>query len=946
MSLSSSLYTGTSGLTNMGNAMQVVGNNISNVNTVGFKKGRSTFADTLSENVATQAGTAQVGRGMSMESVDQAFGTGSFESTGNSTDLSIGGDGFFVLRQSGSENNFYTRAGNFHFDKTGQLINPEGYIVQGWKLDDETGDDTGSIKDIVLDAFTSPPKKSSTMTAITNLDADAESKAVVLSNLWDSSAEDYIGSGNYEYQTVVKVYDSLGSTHDITIHYDKKSGTDWEYTVSCNPDEDKRELVQGTTSEGLLARGTITFSQSSGDILDFTMSKMTGRIGNLDTNGVNTNDATHFTVDNYDAMALDGYNFSFEFNGTTWDWQDINGDAVINGDDLPTNYKNATILYSDSQSIEIALNADDTDADLKISFDQPAVATDSLTFDINNKNDLHVQGVENTTYFGETANDNTSLQINDPSVMTTDAEDIGMVWYPVDKQWRWSNPEAAKDNGTLVSGMSCMNAGAPVLNVDGNADGTWDYTDYTDHSATGGAIDEIIVTDADKMPRYSDIQVQYDTGAWHWDNPVKDADFGATAGTLTSWSAPFDSPSLSSIDNSPAVPITGNAFDAAGDYTLTYTAATTGPVVPSSWALTLPGGGAGVAAGDDSGVSFTLDNGTTAKYSFGSNLGAAQDGGTITFTIDPSAPVEYPDAVIIPDVVNTEDLDIDFNNDSSINLEFDMDGAAAAAGNIFTFTVDPDTPPAEYASATLKGDQESAVIDLDGSGNENDDDDIVFLFDDPLKYGSGAAPYTDRSEISFNIDGSTAWQAVTEDEIKKEGYYSFTADFLGGEKGLTEMDIQFNIGAQYDGANWINDSMSSTQYSRSSSTTFQSANGYSAGDLQGVDVASDGVMTGIYSNGELMPLFRVGLAKFLNNQGLQNSGGNLFRETRDSGEAITNKPGENGLGTIAPNSLEMSNVDISEEFVKMISTQRGFQANSKTITTVDDMMSTVIQMKR
>ncbi len=72
----------------------------------------------------------------------------------------------------------------------------------------------------------------------------------------------------------------------------------------------------------------------------------------------------------------------------------------------------------------------------------------------------------------------------------------------------------------------------------------------------------------------------------------------------------------------------------------------------------------------------------------------------------------------------------------------------------------------------------------------------------------------------------------------------------------------------------------------------------------------------------------------------------MFRETRDSGNAITNKPGENGLGTLAPNSLEMSNVDISEEFVALITQQRGFQANSKTITTVDDMMNTVISMKR
>ncbi|MCG8565812.1 MAG: flagellar hook-basal body complex protein, partial [Desulfobacterales bacterium] len=272
----------------MGNALQVVGNNISNLNTIGFKKGRSTFADTLYESISTQAGTDQIGRGMAIGDVTQNFAQGSFESTGNATDLSIGGNGFFVMRQANSENKFYTRAGNFFFDKTGQLVNPEGYIVQGWKLDDETGQDVGSIQDLVLSQFTSPPKKSTGIQVVANLNADSNSNAVVLSNVFDSSEEPAIASGNYEYQTVVKVYDSLGSTHDINIIYDKKSGTEWEYVVTMNPDEDKRNLVQGTDSQGLLARGTITFSQSSGKIVDFTMSEMTGRIGNFKANGVNT----------------------------------------------------------------------------------------------------------------------------------------------------------------------------------------------------------------------------------------------------------------------------------------------------------------------------------------------------------------------------------------------------------------------------------------------------------------------------------------------------------------------------------------------------------------------------------------------------------------------------------------------------------------------------------
>ena len=320
---------------------------------------------------------------------------------------------------------------------------------------------------------------------------------------------------------------------------------------------------------------------------------------------------------------------------------------------------------------------------------------------------------------------------------------------------------------------------------------------------------------------------------------------------------------------------------------------------------------------------------------------------SIEFVMDPTPPGEYAGAVLSYAASGTQAFSIDFDGDRSEDITFNPTaGGAVLAGSQLIFSVNPDIPPAEYANATLKGDQEEVVIDIDGSGNDSDNDDIRFVFDDPLRFGPTANAYADRSEIGFNNLGSTAWTQIDKKDIEQTGFFSFTTDFLGGEYGSTETDIALNLGSTYVGTNFVNDSLSTTQYAKSSSTVFQDANGYAAGDLQGVDVASDGILTGVYSNGQLIPLFRVGLAKFLNNYGLRNEGGNLFRETRDSGSAITNKPGENGLGTIAPNSLEMSNVDIAEEFVNMITNQRGFQANSKTITTIDDMMSTVIQMKR
>jgi flagellar hook protein FlgE len=936
MSLSSSLFTGTSGLKNMGNALQVVGNNISNLNTIGFKKGRTTFADTLYENVATQAGTAQMGRGMAVGDVSQNFGQGSFESTGNTTDLSIGGDGFFIMRQSNSDNMFYTRAGNFYFDKSGQLVNPEGYVVQGWNLDDETGEDVGSITDLVLAEFTSPPKKTETVTAITNLNADALSKAVVLSNVWDSGDTPYIASGNYEYQTVVKAYDALGSTHDVTISYDKKSGTEWEYIVTMNPDEDNRNLVQNTDSKGLLARGTIKFSQSSGDVLDFTMSKFTGRIGNFTANGVNTVKNVDYEIADYDALPLDGYGFSLEFDGSSWSFTDVNNDGLITAIDLPANYSNAKIVYSDNQNIYLTLtpeDAADVEPDLRIKLAQPAVATDNIGFDINNQNGLHIQGIEGLTYFGDAANDNTTLEINAPGVMTKDVSDLSIVWNPVAERWYWSNPASAYSAGTLVTGVSTND---PV-NVD-TTPANFNYANVGDMTMVASDISLIY-----------DARLNGGAGGWDWNMALKDADFVNETFTFLPTNNPVLSIISASSGEGQGAMATADAAGVATFVSLSWDGTT--------WAASAGGGTTGLAI--DTALSSntqiqlqiweTTNTASTSviRYTFGSALTTAA-GQNIAFQIDPSPPLEYPNAVLATNGSYATGITIDFDRDLTNDIEFNVTagGGVIGANDSFRFTTNPNRIPIEYPDATLKGNQKEAVIDLDGSGNEKDKRDIVFSFTDPLKYGASTHPYNDRSVISFDIKGSTAWTEISKDEIKKTGYYEFTVDFLGGEFGTTETDIKLNIGTKYDGINFVNDSLSTTQYAKSSSTVFQDADGYSAGDLQGVDVASDGILTGIYSNGQLIPLFRIGLAKFLNNYGLSSEGGNLFRETRASGGAITNKPGENGLGTLAPNSLEMSNVDISEEFVAMIVNQRGFQANSKTVTTVDEMMQTVINMKR
>jgi len=596
MALSSSLYSGVSGLTTLGNAMTVIGANIANVNTVGFKASRVTFQDVLSQSVATTSGTSQIGCGTALADISSSFAQGSFESTDSATDLAISGEGFYVVRDpNNEENEYYTRAGEFRFDKDGNFVNPAGYIVRGWAVSQEDPaadiEDVGSITDIVLSSFTSPPSPTDQITMITNLNAGATSKSATLETQWDGIDADgddsYIGENSYEYQTTVKVYDSLGDTHDITIYYDKGSASTYEYIVTCSPGEDSRSGLSTTPTQsgaGMLGRGTITFNEESGVLSDI----------------------------NFDAF-----------------------DAT-----------------------------------------------------------------------------NTTTVINTPAISN------------------WNGGSAPTKLGTYNSN-------------------TASHT-YTFTAAADGTV-------------------------------------GTTANLKITWQ----------------------------DET-------------------------GAASG-------TLDVGATATV------------GT-TFSIAGGLQVKFGLDTIIEDD---------------------------------TFTI---------------------------------------------------ACYGDNDVLNE----ANCWDTKSEATDLTNGYFTFNADFLGGTTTSTDKNIKLDFGSVYNSSSssWVNDSLSTVQYSALSATTFQSANGYGAGDIQSVTVGTDGVITGKYSNGQVTPLYRVALAKFQNDQGLYSEGGNLFRETLLSGNPITSRPGTNGLGNILPNSLEQSNVDLANEFVKMITTQRGFQANSKIITVTDQMLSELINLKR
>lgn len=234
-----SLFAGVSGLRNHQVRMDVIGNNIANVNTTGYKASRVTFKEAFAQqlqgasrppgdsgDVSGGVNPVQVGLGMNIGSIDLLFTQGNLETTGVTTDLAIQGDAFFVV--SDGSQNFFTRSGNFQLDANGRVVaSTNGFIVQGKIAEGGVLSDT--IQDIRLPfGQKSAARATETVSFAGNLDAEAD-----------------IGATR---ETTITVFDAMGARDEMTISLTKTSGTTWDYVVTTE---------EGTTVSG--DTGTLTF---------------------------------------------------------------------------------------------------------------------------------------------------------------------------------------------------------------------------------------------------------------------------------------------------------------------------------------------------------------------------------------------------------------------------------------------------------------------------------------------------------------------------------------------------------------------------------------------------------------------------------------------------------------------------------------------------------------
>ncbi|BDC93660.1 flagellar hook protein FlgE [Treponema bryantii] len=251
-----SLYSGVSGLQNHQTRMDVIGNNISNVNTNGFKRGRVNFQDMISQQMSGAAkptdelggvNPKEVGLGMTVASIDNIFTQGNLQSTGVSTDIAIQGNGFFLLKSG--EESFYTRNGAFGLDRDGTLVNPaNGMRVQGWMADEVNGQmlvsTAATPEDLIIPVGSKDPAKETTnVNFACNLNKNTP-------EILEGASADDIYKGTWG--TEQKIYDSFGNEHLLSVSFRRVVGNpnQWEATVlvdADNADYTQTRVGLGTT---------------------------------------------------------------------------------------------------------------------------------------------------------------------------------------------------------------------------------------------------------------------------------------------------------------------------------------------------------------------------------------------------------------------------------------------------------------------------------------------------------------------------------------------------------------------------------------------------------------------------------------------------------------------------------------------------------------------------
>lgn len=842
-----SLWSGVSGLQAHQVAMDVEGNNISNVNTTGFKYSRADFGTMFSQTVKIATAPTdgrggsnplQIGLGVSVSSTTRIHSQGSVQTTDKNTDVAINGDGFFMVSDDGGLTNYLTRSGDFKLDAYGNFVNNAGFVVQGWNInwDDQTIDSSRTPQNIFIDPGMHIPAAKSTEVAIkANLNSGL--------NIGTSSRNLYALDSVHGWNTKTQRAEDENDT-----------GTTQFYTTSKN----SVEVTEKGVDAGSLfnANGTgLNLRDGQGIWVSYADAKFTtdkpANVNVFDPNNHTNQNGSIFWGDKDNTVNLD-----ITLNGVNIQNANIRSldeaIAYINTFTAPNDTRDGTgvkaVKKADGSGIEFVNdNADGTTDNMKninLTVNQANTAGERHTITWNaGNNNFTAASAKNgakSVWIPTAANVNgnaESIQIITAHkyVYSSNPVDIGPMYNP--DGGPQFQPGAGNNAPTDPASLNYWNAIQGSLK---NSDArtfrtTEDLRELLQRDARYGVDydgDGSKTYDADDINQAVKVVVT-ENGNFAISNANETSTIPANAGagnTQVTTNPKNMSFNITAYSNKQGTVSTNDAF--AKIFKAFDGVLTVGGQIKESEQLKLSAFSAGLEIYDSLGSKHTLEV-QFVKQS------TTQDGGN-----------EWQMIIRVP---------------------------------------------------------EPAEINTTGEGPTN----IIV----------GTA--------RFNNDGSLA------------NYTPKTINFSPNNGAAPNQQIKLSFGTSGSNDGLVSSNSAST-------LTGQATDGYTSGNLKpdAIRVDDKGNILGEFTNGKTFAVAKIAMASVANNSGLEEIGGNLFKVTANSGAIVVGEAGTGGRGEMRTSALEMSNVDLSRSLTELIIIQRGYQANSKTISTSDQMLQTLIQLKQ
>ncbi|HEF6458353.1 TPA: flagellar hook protein FlgE [Campylobacter jejuni] len=849
-----SLWSGVSGLQAHQVAMDVEGNNISNVNTKGFKYSRADFGTMFSQTVKIATAPTdgrggsnplQIGLGVSVSSTTRIHSQGSVQTTNKNTDVAINGDGFFMVSDDGGLTRYLTRDGDFKLDAYGNFVNNAGFVVQGWNInwDNQTIDSSRTPQNIFIDPGMHIPAAKSTEVAIkANLNSGL--------NIGTSSRNLYALDSVHGWNTKTQRAEDENDT-----------GTTQFYTTSKNAIEVTEKGVDAGSLFNANGQG-LNLREGQGIWVSYADAKFTTDRAN----GANVFDP-NLTVAQQNNVIFWGnkdisVTLDINLNGVRIQNDNIRSldeaIAYINTFTAPTDTRDGTgvkaVKKADGSGIEFVNdNADGTtdnmkNIDLTVNVGNSAGERNTINYDANT-GVFSPQGGNLTTAQNDTDWIAGAAQVGQPqNVKVVTAHKYIYSSNPVTIP-PMINPDGGPafqpNNGNRPTDPASANYWDAIQ---GSLKNTTERTFRTTED-----LRELLQRDA----RYG---VDYNgSGRIDNANPVFDAN---------------------DINQAVKVVVTENGNFAISNANETST-------IPAN-----AGAGANAATTDPKNMSFNI-----TAYSNKQGTVSTNDAFTKIFKA-----FDGP-LVIGNQIKESEQLKLSafsagleiydsLGSKHTLEVQFVKQSTTQDGGNEWQMIIRVPEP---------------AEINTTGEGPNN----IIV----------GTA--------RFNNDGSLA------------SYTPRTINFSPNNGAAPNQQIKLSFGTSGSNDGLVSSNSAST-------LTGQATDGYTSGNLKpdAIRVDDKGNILGEFTNGKTFAVAKIAMASVANNSGLEEIGGNLFKVTANSGNIVVGEAGTGGRGEMKTSALEMSNVDLSRSLTELIIIQRGYQANSKTISTSDQMLQTLIQLKQ